>query len=253
MSDDNTNAPAEQPAAPEPQPAATKASEPVAKSNRAEPLVIRSWPKIVLMWPTLVLSLICGITMSFLGMPEAGAEFGGRHIIGLIFLVVLGINLTMILYDLNLRGFVIVALLLVTLVLGLFLLDQVFNVWESLGTALSIKVAANAAFYFFLALILAFNLAIAWVITRFNYWRVEHNEIIIHRGFMHEQERHPTAQARFKLVIEDIVEYGLLGCGKLVFYFGDDDTVHELTTVLFAHNKAKKLDELLGRVAVVSH
>jgi hypothetical protein len=69
---------------------------------------------------------------------------------------------------------------------------------------------------------------------------------------MQEQERHPTAQARFKLVIEDIVEYGMLGAGKLTFYFGDDDTVHNLDTVLFVHKKAKKLDELLGRIAVTA-
>jgi hypothetical protein len=193
--------------------------------------------------------------MALQGMPDVEAKFGFIHAIGLAFLVILAINLTMILYDLNLRGFVIVALLLLAMVLGLFLLNQTLGgkVWTKLGNALSIKVAANAAFYFFFALILAFNLLVAWVITRFNYWRVEHNEIIIHRGFMHEQERHPTAQARFKLVIEDIVEYGLLGCGKLVFYFGDDDSVHELQTVLFVHGKAKRLDELLGRVAVVSH
>ena len=66
------------------------------------------------------------------------------------------------------------------------------------------------------------------------------------------QERHPTAQARFKLVIEDIVEYGILGTGKLVFYFGDDDTEHALPTVLFVHKKAKRLDDLLGRIEVVS-
>jgi len=235
-----------------PNAADTQTSKP-ATSTRVEPLVLRSWPKIVLMWPSLVMSLICGIIMALQDMPRPDADFGFIHAVGLIFLVVLGINLTMILYDLNLRGFVIVALLLLALVLSLFLLNQAFDVWKSIGHALGVKVLANSAFYFFFFIILAFNLAVAWVITRFNYWRLEHNEIIIHRGFMHEQERHPTAQARFKLVIEDIVEYGLLGCGKLVFYFGDDDTVHELETVLFAHAKARRLDELLGRVAVVSH
>jgi hypothetical protein len=53
------------------------------------------------------------------------------------------------------------------------------------------------------------------------------------------------------MVVEDIVEYGLLGSGKLVFYFGDAQTEKELKTVLFVHRKAKALDELLGRVAII--
>lgn len=217
-----------------------------------ETLVIRSWPKVVLMHPTLLAALICGIAMALRGMPPEGADFGGIHYVGLGFLLVVAINLTVVLYDLNLRGFVIVALLILALVLGLALLNRGGGLWQWLGRALSVRVAANAAFYFVFALVLLFDLFIAWVITRFNYWKVEHNEIIIHRGFMQEQERHPTAQARFKLVIDDIVEYGILGSGKLVFYFGDDDTEHELPTVLFVHRKARRLDELLGRVMVTS-
>ena len=233
------------------QPAAPTTPE---KPARIEPLVLRSWPKIILMLPTIVVSLICGILMAVWGTPTPSPDqFTFENGVGLFFLVVLAINLIILLYDLNLRGFLIVALLIIALVLGLFLLDKGGDesVWKKIGNALSVRVVANGAFYFMFAIILLFNLVIAWVITRFYYWRVEHNEIIIHRGFMHEQERHPTAQARFTLVIEDIVEYGLLGCGKLVFYFGDDESDHELTTILFVHRKAKRLDQLLGRVAVV--
>ncbi len=215
-------------------------------------LVIRSWPKIVLMLPTLFVSIICGIIMALRGPPSESAVFGGIHAVGLFFLVILAVNLTILLYDLNLRGFLIVVLLIGVLVLGLCLLNRGGGLWASLGKALSVRVAANAAFYFVFSLILLFNLLIAWVITRFNYWKVEHNEIIIHRGFMQEQERHPTAQARFKLVIDDIVEYGILGTGTLIFYFGDDDTEHELSTVLFVHKKARRLDDLLGRVMVTT-
>lgn len=221
-------------------------------TTRVEPLVIRAWPKIVLMLPAFFMALICGVAMTFYELAAAEGQFSGIHVWGLLFLLVLAVNLTMVLYDLNLRGFLIVVLLIVALVLGLFLLNREGEVWQTIGEGLSVRAFANSAFYFIFALVLLFNLFIAWVITRFNYWKVEHNEIIIHRGFMQEQERHPTAQARFKLVIEDIVEYGILGCGKLVFYFGDDDTEHVLPTVLFVHKKAKRLDDLLGRVAVVT-
>ena len=220
---------------------------------KLETLVLVSWPKIVLLIPTLVVALICGVVMSIYGMPESSDEPGGIHLWGVVFLFVLAVNLTMVLYDLSLRGFFVVILLILVLVLGLFLLNRAENVGAILKGLFDVQVIANSAFYFMFSIILMFNFLIAWVITRFNYWKVEHNEIIINRGFMHEQERHPTAQARFKLVIEDVVEYAMLGCGKLIFTFSDDGSVHELTTVLFIHRKAKKLDELLGRIEVVSH
>ena len=229
-------------------------SSPAKRPGMPEPVILRDWPKIIMMWPTLIVSLVCGILMAlYQDSSPPTAQFSRIHYVGLVFLITLAINMTLLLYDLNLRGFVIVALAILAMVLGLFLLNQQFGgkVWKSIGNALSVKVWANAAFYFVFSLVLLLNLGIAWLMTRFNYWKVENNEIIIHEGFMHEQERHPTAQARFRMVIEDIVEYGLLGSGKLVFYFGDNNTERELKTVLFVHRKAKALDELLGRVAVI--
>ncbi len=185
------------------------------KTPQAEgPVYLRSWPKIVLLIPTFFMSLICGVAMRFYSYPE-GDAFTIVHLWGLIFLLVLAINLAVLLYDLSLRGFLIVVLLIVTLVLAISLLSTGGSVWRHIGRALSVRVFANSAFYFMLCVVLWFNFVIAWVITRFNYWKVEHNEIIIHKGFMQEQERHPTAQARFKLVIDDIVEYANVGSEKL--------------------------------------
>jgi hypothetical protein len=217
------------------------------------PVIIRSWPKIIMMWPTLVMAIVCGIFSAMYAAPEADADFGFLHLLSLIFMIVLAINLMLLLYDLRLWGFLLIVLAMAVAVLGIFLLDQRFgDAWGRIWRGMSIRVYANAAFYFLFSIVLLLNLFIAWVITRLNYWKIEHNEIIIHRGFMQEQERHPTAQARFTLVIDDIVEYGILGAGKLVFRFGDNNTTHELTTVPFVHRKAKKLDMLLGRVAIVS-
>ncbi len=221
------------------------------KSNMPEPIVLRSWPKIVLMLPTFFVSIICGILMLFFGN-EPASGFSAANVTGLVFLLVLAVNLTIILYDLSLRGFLMVLLVFIVAILSLVLLNQHTHVLHFFGRILSIQIFANTAFYIMFAFVLWINLAVAWVITRFNYWKVENNEIIIHRGFMQEQERHPTAQARFKLVIDDVVEYAILGTGKLVFYFGEKETERELPNVLFVHSKAKRLDILLGRVAVIS-
>lgn len=215
-------------------------------------VILRSWPKIIMMWPTLVAAIVCGIYAALYPpatQPQEG--FTTMHAVNLVFMFVLAVNLMLLLYDLNLWGFITVVLIMAVLVLVVILLDYRYgNMWPRIARALSIRVVVNSAFYFLFAAILIFNLIIAWIITRFNYWRVEHNEIIIHRGFMQEQERHPTAQARFTLAVDDIVEYAILGAGTLIFKFADDGSVHRLDTVPFAHQKARKLDVLLGRVLV---
>jgi len=214
------------------------------------PVILRSWPKVVMMMPTLFMAIICGMAMVFFDRPAPDAEFNHVHLLNLVFLLVLAFNLIILLYDLSLRGFLIVVLLVVSLVLAVFLLDRSGGLWQALGRAFGRRVYANSAFYFLLALILLFNMVIAWVITRFQYWVVDHNEIIIHRGLMQEQERHPTNRARFTMQIDDIIEYGLFGSGNLVFTFGDEKKEHHLTTVLRIRSKAEQLDRLLGRLAV---
>ena len=218
-----------------------------------QPVVIRSWPKIIMMLPTLVMAIICGIitAMTRSEMPGAEEGFVAIHVVNLLFLLVLFVNLILLLYDLSLRGFLILVLTLIVIVLVLLLVDmKKGGVWEALEKAFSLRVYANAAFYFVFALVLAINLVVAWVITRFHYWKVERNEIIIHNGFMHEQQRHPTSSARFRLQIDDVIEYGLFGAGTLVFTFADDHSEHVLSTVLRVRSKARQLDLLLGRIAV---
>ncbi|GMU20860.1 MAG: hypothetical protein AMXMBFR13_09560 [Phycisphaerae bacterium] len=221
----------------------------------AQPVILRSWPKIILMFPTLVVAIVCGILMSIYGAPDpTRKDFDFRHMINLVFLIVLALNLILLLYDLTLRGFLIVALSVIVVVLALFLINQqTGKVWDTLRRVLSIRVYANAAFHFLFAAVLIVNMFIAWVITRFHYWVVERNEIIIHNGFMHEQQRHPTSSARFRLEIDDVVEYALFGSGKLVFTFADDRSEHILPTIMRVRGKAKQLDLLLGRVAVTQN
>jgi hypothetical protein len=219
------------------------------------PVILRPWPKIVMMIPTLLMAIFCGIVMALYpptSLPETYHQtFHWLHFVNLLFLLVLALNLILLLYDLSLRGFLIIALSILVVVLALFLLNQrTGNVWRTLSQALSIRVMANAAFYFIFSLVLLINLVIAWIITRFHYWVVDHNEIIIHKGFMHEQERHPTSTARFTLEIDDVIEYALFGSGNLIFTFTDEQRPRELMTVLRIRHKAHQLDQLLGRLAV---
>lgn len=216
-----------------------------------KPVILRSWPKIIMMLPTLVMAIITGFIMAMYGPPAWDQPFNRIHLLNLVFLMVLALNLMLLLYDLSLRGFLIVALSLLAVVLGLFLINQARGgVFHAIGRALSVRVLANSAFYFLFSIVLLINMVIAWVITRFHYWVVDHNEIIIHTGFMHEQERHPTSTARFTLEIDDVLEYALFGSGKLVFTFTDEKRARELPTVLRVRGKAHQLDLLLGRMAV---
>jgi len=64
------------------------------------------------MWPTLLLSIACTILMSMWKQPAEDAAFNTVHLLNLIFLLVLAVNLMLLLYDLNLWGFLILVLIL---------------------------------------------------------------------------------------------------------------------------------------------
>ena len=56
------------------------------------------------MLPTFFAALICGFIMTLRGIPAEGAAFSLGHLSGLLFLLVLAVNLVILLYDLNLKG-----------------------------------------------------------------------------------------------------------------------------------------------------
>ena len=81
-------------------------------------VILRSWPKIIMMWPTLIMSIACAIVMSLYPPPAVGEPFRMIHLLNLVFLFVLALNLMLLLYDLNLWGFLVLVLIMAVAVLA---------------------------------------------------------------------------------------------------------------------------------------
>ena len=101
-----------------------------------------------------------------------------------------------------------------------------------------------------MTLILVLILGIVVISTRFEYFKIERNEIIHKAGVFSSAERFPVKSLRFKKEIPDVFEFFMLRAGKLTIMPGKADEVMILNTVLNINKKEKQLDWLLSHVSV---
>ena len=75
-------------------------------------------------------------------------------------------------------------------------------------------------------------------ITRWlDYWEVLPNEILHHHGPLSDLERFPTMNLKFDKEIPDVLEYALLGAGRLVLHVPNVEKALVLDNVLFINTK----------------
>jgi len=86
--------------------------------------------------------------------------------------------------------------------------------------------------------------------TRFEYFKIERNEIIHKKGIFSSAERFPVKSLRFKKEIPDVFEFFMLRAGKFTIMPGQADEVMILPTVLNVNKKERQLDFLLSHVSV---
>ena len=107
----------------------------------------------------------------------------------------------------------------------------------------------NVDFYFVMTVVIGILLLIALIAPRFNYWRLERNELYHRKGIFVEAERFPTKGLRLKKKIPDVLEFFFLGAGSLTLLLGNDETEH-LSTILRIDNKSRRIDALLSEIEV---
>ena len=111
------------------------------------------------------------------------------------------------------------------------------------------KITMSTEFYLCTTIILGLNLFIAWIGTRFNFWRLERNEVYHKQGIFQSATRYPVQSLRLKKEIPDIFEFFLLRAGSITLYFGKDNSAH-LKTILNINKKSKQIDALLSELEV---
>ncbi len=215
-------------------------SEQIKQPKHPSEIYIRSYPKIIFFWPLLITSFILWIIQVIGGNPIS--------ILGTVWFIVFFINIFVTAFDFSsTKFFVLVLAIVVVLLLVVFLVLPNFAISLNFGT---LNLGLSTQFYLAMTLILVFILGIVIISTRFDYYKIERNEIIHKMGIFSSAERFPVKSLRFKKEIPDVFEFFLLRAGSLTIMPGGRDEVMFLPTVLNINKVEKHLDWLLSHVSV---
>lgn len=169
--------------------------------------------------------------------------------LGLLFLLVLFLNLMVLAFDFP--RFAIFAFVLAgTTVLFFFL-------WLGFGFLAPLKrlvegvyVVANAEFYLMFSLVLLAIYGFVFATRWLDYWEILPNEILHHHGPLSDLERYPTMNLKFDKEIPDVFEHLLFGAGRLVLHVSSESKPLVLDTVLHVSRKEEALKKLMSRLEV---
>jgi len=201
---------------------------------------LRSYPKVIFLWPLLLVSFVLWI-LQLLQPTEPQAWYGN------IWLIVLFSNLFIMAFDFSSAKFFVLIMVVVVVVLLVFFL-VLPNV--SLPTPVgNFNLDLTPNFYLVITLVLAFILGMVIISARFDYWKIERNEIYHKKGIFSSAERMPTKSLRILKEIPDVFEFFVLRAGSVTLMPGHGDVVH-LNTVLNINKKQEQIDVLLSYVSV---
>ncbi|MDG3005032.1 hypothetical protein [Paludisphaera mucosa] len=256
--------------------------------SREKGIKIFMWPKVIYIFPSALVALICAMGMYWLphkaydatvppepvlidaksvdpnapapvqnapGAPMTRRERFNtpQNLLGLLFLVVLAFNLVVMGLDFprfELIGIILAVLFGIFFVLWLgayFDLDLMRPINQVLA---SVYTFANAGFYLMYALAVLAVLVIVYITRWLDYWEILPNEILHHHGPLSDLERFPTMNLKFDKEIPDVLEYLMLGAGRLVLRVPNVDRAIILENVLFIGTKEEALKRLMSRLDV---
>lgn len=203
-------------------------------------IYLRTYPKIIFFWPLLITSFILWLIQAISEDPNTW--------LGYIWFIVFFVNIFVTAFDFSSTKFfvLILAIVIIILILVFIVLP---NYQINLG-GISLDLALPWAFYMIMTVILILILGIVIISTRFEYFKIERNEIIHKAGIFSSAERFPVKSLRFKKEIPDVFEFFMLRAGKITIMPGKADEVMILNTVLNINKKEEQLDWLLSHVSV---
>ncbi len=264
-------------------PPVTAPATPHHVQHREKGIRIFMWPKVIYIFPSAIVALICAIGMwslheksydpsepsAVITSPTAEGPATAttappkvskrerfttpQNLLGVLFLTVLGFNLLVMALDFprfELVGVILLSLfaLFFVLWLGAFfnlnLMRPINRMFES------IYAFANAGFYLVYFLMVLILMTLVYITRWLDYWEVLPNEILHHHGPLSDLERFPTMNLKFDKEIPDVLEYALLGSGRLVLHVPNVEKSLVLDNVLFINSKEEALKKLMSRLEV---
>ncbi len=261
-------------------------SNPPRPRNGERGIRIFMWPKVIYIYPSAIVALICSVGMFSLQnktydpskpssentvvvkgtdsdpatvhaesarIPKAERFRTPQNLLGVLFLAVLAMNL--IVMALDFPRFELVGVILFVLFFLFFLLwvGAYFevDVMKPINKVLEqTYLFANAGFYFLYFLMVLGVLAVVYVTRWLDYWEILPNEILHHHGPLSDLERFPTLNLKFDKEIPDVLEFWMLGAGRLVLHVPNVDRAIIMENVLFINAKEEGLKKLMSRLNV---
>ena len=113
-----------------------------------------------------------------------------------------------------------------------------------------IYAVANKGFYYMVFVTLMFVFLIIYITRWLDYWEILPNEILHHHGPLSDLERYPTMNLKFDKEIPDVLEWAMLGAGRLVLHVPNVSKALVLDNVLFISAKEQALKSVMSRLEV---
>lgn len=211
------------------------------KEKPVNAVYLRSYPKVIFFWPLLLVSFILWILEFVNNAPEPNALYGN------IWLVMFFVNIFIIAFDFSSAKFFVLIMVIVVVLLLLFFL--VVPNMGGLPSITTFNLAITWQFYLTITLILVVVLGLVVLGSRFDYWKIERNEIYHKAGIFSSAERVPTKSLRLKKEIPDVFEFFVLRAGSITLMPGHGDVI-PLNTVLNINKKQRQIDWLLSHISM---
>ena len=201
-------------------------------------IFLRSYPKVIFFWPMALVSFVLWLLQMLVPTPIAWY--------GNFWLIIFFINMFIVAFDFSsAKFFVLIMIVVIVVLLLIFLVPDIFSGL----TGGSFNPGLTAEFYLVVTIIMALILGLVVLSSRFDYWKIERNEIYHKSGIFSSAERIPTKSLRIKKEIPDVFEFFILRAGSITLMPGHGDVI-PLNTVLNINKKQKQIDYLLSHVSI---
>lgn len=233
---------------PAPPPKAPAQAHSDSKDHGPKHIIVRPYPKIVFLYPTMLFSLVAGI---LLGMQRFKTDDTWVSTIAFIFFAIFAINLLTIAFEFNRFSTIAIVLFLFALSLSLILLNQHYNIFQTLGKFYEyLRPSANSHFFYMIFAIHLFIYIGVFIDSRFDYWEFRPNEILHKHGFLGDVKRYPAPGTQVTKEITDVLEYMLLLSGRLVIFPPGADRPIVLDNVVRINAVEERVMKLLSSLSV---
>lgn len=214
-------------------------------------LIIRPWPKVVFLYPTLIAAVICWIASFVSSDVSADGLSLPPPTIGNVFTLVLALNLLVFSFDFSRIKTITIAIAILALIFGIGWANTQWGWFTGIKELLAkIDIRMNTQFYGWISGFLAFVMALVFVNTRFNYYEINHQELLHHHGYLGDITRMPTQGLYVHKEIYDLLEFMLLRSGRLIFYPPSRREAIVIDNVINVNKAEEHIKNLLSVLAV---